>query len=468
MSDVDGVRLGGVALLRAGLATLRGRASRLAGMVRPGGGRALLPYAMMPALSGMNAIVGLLLPALLGPTAFGQYAIAVTLFQYGLICDLGISQLVDRRLPVLLAAGDAGQQVRFASDALWVRFYVAGGTMAAGAACLAGLAATGRLPFDLGAGVLSLAAGLLFMLALGPMSIDRAMSRRREFVLASVACNSVLAVARPMGVLLGGTTGCFAALAALYAVVAGRILSGREWTTGGRPGVRRSLHLLAQGTPLFATSFVWAFYMTANRWVVSFLAPDLELGHFAFGANITYLVVGTIAALAQLYYPGVTKRAALLGAFSVSRAVARDLCGLMVLMVPVAAVGIVAGPVLIEVFYHKFAGAEIPMRVLLSAVPALVVASWLMPLSLSAAARPWIDGAVVYPLALAVLMVGTWAGYRAGGIAGASWGLPASALPLLALQLARLRLARVVTWADAGWLLLATTTATGLLAALAW
>ncbi len=454
------------AQLWAGVAQMPRRAAHFARSARSrASGRSVLLYAAVPALSGVNALVGLILPALLGPARFGQYSLAVTLFQYGLIFDLGISQLIDRRVPVLVS-GEPGPLARFVNEALWTRLYIAVAVMAAGTLALLGLGSRGALPFAASAGILSLAAGLFFMLALGPMAIDRATSRRQAFAAASVVVGLILAVARPAGMVLGGITGCFAALLACYAATAAALGRRIPLRAEGRPAARRTAGLLLLGLPLFATSFIWAFYMTANRWVVSFLAPPLDLGHFAFGANITYLIVGAVAALSQFYYPAIVGRAAAGGSFSMSRVVARDLSlGVAVIAVP-AALGIVIGPLLIDVFYKAFSGSDGPVRILLAAVPTLVLSSWLMPLSLSTAARPWIEGVVIYPLALILLVAGTWSGYRLGGIDGAAWGMVASAPVLMALQLGNLRLARLLSSRDALRLLAVTALATVLLAAL--
>jgi hypothetical protein len=137
-------------------------------------GRSLLLYAALPGLSAINAMVGLLLPALLGPTAFGEYSLAVTLFQYGLIFDLGLSQIIDRRVPVL--AVNAPEALGgFVAAALGTRLYIAAATAVLLGGLLAALSARGLLPFHLIDGLLSLGAGLSLMLALGPMSVWRAL-----------------------------------------------------------------------------------------------------------------------------------------------------------------------------------------------------------------------------------------------------------------------------------------------------
>ena len=433
---------------------------------RPGGMQAALLYLSMPALSAVNAVVGLLIPRLLGPVDFGQYSLVVTMFQYGLILDFGLSQLTDRRLPVMVSQGDQTGLDAFVNEVLWTRLYVAAAVGAGGSLLMLWLDGAGLLPFSAVPGILSLAGGIGFMLALGPMSVWRATARRGLFARWSAACGLVLAVGRPVGMLAGGLSGCFGLLAAGYAGLAAALGGTMPPRRAGRPGAGRVAVLLALGAPLFATSFIWAFYMTANRWVMSLLVSETDLGQFAFGANVVYLIVGTVAALAQLHYPALVARAAAAGPFGVSRVIGRDLSGLAVAVAGPTVVGLVAGPYLIDLFYPAFSGAEGPLRGLLAAVPSLVVASWLMPLSLSTAARPWVDGVVIYPAALALLAAATAVGFRLSGIDGAGWGLVASSVPLVAMQLGRLHLVQLLRPVDAGRILGAVCACTAVLVGL--
>ena len=406
--------------------------------------RALLVFSMMPGLSLLNAMVGLALPLLLGPVAFGRYAIAVTLFQYCLILDFGVSQMIDRRLPALIALGSASERARFVDEMLWLRLYVAAAALSAGIVVLVALAQAGRLPFSPLDGALSVAAGLFFMIALGPAAICRAASRRGEFAAINAALMLMLALARPIGIVLDGATGCFALLAIGYGGLAFGVQRRMLPAAAHRPHAAAFGRVAREGMPLFLIAFVWAFYMTANRWVVSELAPEAVLGQFAFGSNIVYLIVGAIGALSQFYYPAITAASASGGAFAVSSRVTRDLALLTALVAVPTAFGIIAGPFMIGIVYPKFVGAVASVRLLLLAVPGLVLASWLMPLSISLGRRPWLDGMATYPAALVVLMGGTWLGYRHGGTPGAAWGLVLSALPLLVLQLAGLVAARLL------------------------
>ena len=434
--------------------------------------RRLVPlafYAAMPALSALNAGVGLLLPLLLEPVEFGRYAVVVTLFQYGLIFDIGLSQLTDRRVPLLLASSQHEALAHFRNHVLWTRLYLAGVLLAAGAAAFLAVrewAMHGGADFPAGAGFLSLAAGVFFMVVLGLGSFLRATSDRRAFGRINIAVMLILAVARPAGILLGGIVGCFALLGAAYAALAVRVQAAMPLSLASRPALADAGRLLLQGFPLFLTSFVWAFYMTANRWVVSGLASSLDVGHFAFGSNVVTLIVGAIGGLAQFYYPRIVTRCAAEGPFAVSARIRRDFCIMAIAMGVPTVVGILAGPALIAAFYPRFMASAAVVQVLLLAVPSLVVASWLMPVALSTASRPWVEGLVVYPVALAILLAVTRIGFGLDGIHGAAFGLVASAAPLLVLQLWTLRLARLLTSGDAAAILAVTAAVTAVAAVL--
>lgn len=410
-----------------------------------GARKSWLLYAAIPALSGLNAVVGLVLPMLLGPLAFGEYSLATTLFQYGLIFDLGLSQIIDRRVPILLQES-APALDRFVGNVMGVRLVVALVAMIGGTCLLAGLAGADRLPFRFIDGWLSLAAGLSFMIALGAMSVWRAQSNRRAFALSSVATGLALAVARPVGIVAGGITGSFALLFTAYAtlaIVLPRRLPPPRVTF---PPPRLAAGFVVESLPLFVTSMLWAVYMTANRWVVSFLASPLDLGRFAFGANVLALVVGMVAAISQLYYPAIAIRVAAGPRGSLSGRLLRDLGLLAGAGLAIGVCGILLGPTLIELLYRNFAGAEGPMRILLVALPSLLVCSWLVPLGLATSTRPWLESAVTLPLALLSLAVATAAGNRIAGIDGSAWGSCIAAGVLLALLLGALGRNGLMAW----------------------
>ncbi len=422
----------------------------------------------MPGLSLLNALVGLLLPALLGPVGFGQYALMVTLFQYGLVFDFGLSQLVDRVVPPQLGRADHTLLDRFIAQVLWLRLYIAATLLVGGTLLLTALALGGLLAFDLLPAVLALAGGVCFMIALGPGSIYRARSHRRMFGLISIAVNLVLAIGRPLGVLAGGLVGCFLALTLGYLAIGVWVHAGLRPRRAERPSFAVCRSLLARGIPLFLTASVWAFYMTANRWVVSGLASSEALGQFAFAANAVYLIVGAVAGLAQFYYPGLTARAALAPTGALSLQVTRDFSRLAAGMAVLSALGILLAPPLIGLCYPSFGPSAPALQVLLIAVPSLVVSSWLMPVSLNLAQRPWLDGVVIYPFALLVLIGLTHLGYARAGLEGAGAGLVVSAQVLLVLQLANLRQTRLLSARHALVLVGCTLGLSALLAIVLW
>ncbi len=421
--------------------------------------RALLFYSAMPGLSALNAGIGLLLPLLLEPVAFGQYALVVTLFQYFLVFDFGLSQLTDRQVPKMIAGPDpASAMPPFRQSVLWTRLYIAVLVLVLGG--IGAVLLASRAPgFPAVAAWLSLAAGIMFMIVLGPASFYRAASERGAFGRINMAVMLILAVTRPVGLLLGGINGCFALLALAYAALAVQVQAGMRLVWADRPGATVSLALMRQGLPLFLTSFVWAFYMTANRWVVSGLADSADTGHFAFGSNVVTLVIGAVGSLSQFYYPRIVTRCAAEGPFAVSATLRRDFMLLALAMAVPTALGILIGPTLVSLLYPKFQSSIPVMLWFLLAVPSLVVASWLMPLALSTGAHPWRES-LVYPVALTILLVVTRVGFDAAGITGAAIGLVASAIPLLLLQLWSLHRAALFRGRDALAVLAVTTAVT--------
>ena len=417
----------------------------------------------MPGLSLVNAGVGLLLPMLLTPQQFGRYAIIVTLFQYGLIFDLGMSQLTDRRVPLLLSASRAAERRVLVDSILWIRLLIAATVLLGGAAIIGLLSTMGDLFLPPIATLLSLTAGIFFMVTLGPASVYRAASNRRMFGNINIALMLVLAIARPAGLLGGGVTGCFVALAGGYAALAFYVQRGMRPSLQNRPTIRGALALVGAGLPLFLSSFSWAFYMTANRWVVSTLADATEMGQFAFGSNVVTLIVGAVGSLGQFYYPRIVAQCGEGDRSLVSPRLGRDICALAAGVTVMTTAGILIGPPLIAVFYPHFVASIPAVLLLLLATPALTVASWLMPIALSTTGRPWVEALVVYPGALLILLVATWLGYGAAGVSGAALGLAVSAAPLLGLQLLTLRSAGLLAWRECAMIFTVSATATILL-----
>jgi O-antigen/teichoic acid export membrane protein len=404
---------------------------------------------LIPLVILLNALIGMLLPTLMAPRVFGQYALVVTLFQYGLIFDLGASQLADRWIPPLLAARRPDEAGLVGQRLLWLRLYIAAAAYAATALALVVLAALHRLPFGLAAGLLSALAGILHMVALGPSCVWRASSARRNYAFSGVTLSLGLVIARPGGLVAGGLLGCFGALALWY-LGFGSLFNLRMMSRPAlRPSLTEAAALAARGIPFFATSFIWAFYVTANRWFAAMLIEPDQFGWFAFGANVFALLVGVGGAVSAFYYPRIIEKLAAGPPGGASRQVAADCARLLGVATIVIAAGIVLARMLIGMIYPLYLDGVGTARILLVAVPPLVLASWLMPISLSGGRRPWIDGVIVYPVATALLGAAVFGLFFLVGKDGVAWASTVSAVPLVAMQIGMLTHARILHVADA-------------------
>ncbi len=422
---------------------------------------------LMPVVTILNALVGMALPKLMLPSEFGTYALVVTLFQYGLIFDLGASQLADRMIPACLGRGQPEDADRIGQQLLWLRLAVAALTLAVLVPGLFAAASFGALPFQPGIGALAAAAGIAYMVSLGPACLYRAHAARRDYALSVVVLSAGLTVARPGGLLAGGIAGCFAALLAWYAGFALLFHARLTPRLALLPSASRGAALLLRGLPFFATSIIWAFYVTGNRWFAAGLLPRDAFGQFAFAANIFSLLVGAAGGFSALYYPRLSQGIASGGAYALSGRLGQD-CGKLVTgLALLMAAGIVLAGWLVGLAYPQYRLGVPTARIMLVAVPPLVLASWLMPVSLSNGHKPWIDGLVVFPLATLLLGISERWLFGVAGSAGAAWASTVSALPLVAMQLGVLCHARILRARHAAALLAVTLLASAALATLA-
>ena len=404
---------------------------------------------LIPIVTLLNAIVGMLLPQMMEPRVFGEYSLVVTLFNYGLIFDFGMSQMIDRRIPAHIGSGRSDLAQSIGEKLLWVRLGVGVMTFGLTAAVLAVLAVDHALPFGLSAGLFAALAGLADMIALGPVCIYRARSERREYAILIATLLFGLIVARLGGLILGGLTGCFAALAVWYVTCAVLIHRRMPLQLAARPGAAEALSLIKAGLPFFATSFIWAFYVTGNRWIASFLIEPDQFGQFAFSANIFSLLVGAAGGFSAFYYPKIAERIAGSGVYAVSSKLTKDLSLLTAAVSVIMGIGILLAGLLITLIYPRYLPSVETARIILVAIPPVVLASWLMPVSMSSGNRPLIDGLITFPVATLILGAAIVFLYQHFGEAGAAWGSTASAIPLIGMQLTILHHAKILRGRDA-------------------
>jgi hypothetical protein len=134
----------------------------------------------------------------------------------------------------------------------------------------------------------------------------------------------------------------------------------------------------------------------------------------------------------------------------------------------IVAVGIVLTPILLSWIYPQYILSVGTVRILLISVPAMVLAAWLMPISLSSGRRPWIDGLLIYPAAAAILYFAVRLLGRHFGVEGIAAASMVSALPLIAMLLFQLRHAYVIGTSAAVALFSVAVALTTGLAALTW
>ncbi|MGD0432369.1 MAG: hypothetical protein ABSA58_14890 [Acetobacteraceae bacterium] len=381
------------------------------------------------------------------PRIFGEYALVITLFNYGLIFDLGISQVIDRRVLAYLGSGRPDMARSIGDRLLWLRLAVAVIAFPLTSLALTILAMEKELPFSLSAGLLAALAGLAYMLALGPIYIYRARSQRRDYAIGDFILSLGLIFIRLGGLIIAGVTGCLAALATWYVACAVLFHRHMPLKASERPSFRDGASLVGSGIPFFATVFIWSFYVTENRWVASFLiAPD-QFGLFAFSANVFSLLVGTAGSLSAFYYPKIVERICGSASYALSRVLIRDLCGLVGIVTIVMGAGILLAGFLIGVIYPPYRQGIDTVRIILVAVPPMALAAWLLPLSLTAGNRPLVDGLVIYPLATVILGSSIYILYHRYGDEGAAWASTIGAFPLNAMQLMMLRHVKILrTW----------------------
>lgn len=361
-------------------------------------------------VSLLSMATTLVVPRLLDPVAFGSFALLGTMFQYAARADLGLSQLADRDL----AAGGATE----AKAARGVELLRASWALGLGAIvvliplAVAGAVLSGR--FAPGDAALAVVAGVLGMVAHAPTTIYRAASQHWDFALLALLQQAGLTAPRLAGLLVGGVTGCFAALALWSGWLALAFAQPRH-ALAWRPAV--VLPLVRAALPLFVFNGLWLVTMTANRWIAAFLSAPDQLGLFAFGANLALVGLAIVGAVAQVRYPKLLgamarapdRRSALLSG-EIRRA------GLALAAVALAAIPLTA-PVIALLFpgYEGAAGATVWLA--LACLP-LGTAAWIVPMALVLTDAPLREALRVFGPTLALLAAAMAAGDALGGIAG--------------------------------------------------
>lgn len=400
-----------------------------------------LAYTIGTAVTSFLSIgTSLVAPSLLGPAAFGSFALLTSLFQFASKFDLGLSQLADRDL-----TREGAPPAERGADILRANWAI-GGIVILLIMPLAALASGlggGLSPFDT---ALAIAGGGLGMVANAPVTIFRAGAQVWEFTAVALTLQVGMTAPRLVGLVFAGITGCFAVLLLWYGVLAmffartGLRSSGRQvpiW-----PLIRSAL-------PLFIFNALWFAYLSSNRWIAASLSSPEELGLFAFGANLAFVGVGMISTIAQVYYP------ALLG--SVARASPGACSGLverhaLVLGLGLAFIALVAHFAthrLIMIVFPRFEDATASTIALAISCISLGVIAWLIPVVIALSPSPKRDAALTFIPGFLVLIGAMIIGSRTAGIEGQAWGCVIAGLLLVGCLLLRMVRLGIVTRSSA-------------------
>jgi hypothetical protein len=359
-------------------------------------------------VTALSAGTTFMAPMLLGPESFGAFALLTTFFQLTARSDFGLSQLADREL----ALGTNNQYG--AHNILEARLLLGGILLIAVTPFLVltmqGYASLSSLDI-----AITIIGGISAMIAVGPVTIYRASSKLWEFTALALSLQLAMTFPRLIGLYIGGTTGCFAILLVWY--VSFVVL----FANPGRIryfNIKYHLKLLRSALPLFIFSTLWLVYLFANRWISSSLSNAWDFGLFAFGANLSYIVIGTVGAIGQAFYPKLISEIGRTPQGRGSKGIFQQTQLILIgLSIPLA-VSLPFASFLINYIFPKFSLAiDATILLSVSAVP-LSIATWLLPVSIALSKRPLREAIILMVPAFISLIILMYFGNLLAGITG--------------------------------------------------
>jgi O-antigen/teichoic acid export membrane protein len=307
-----------------------------------------------------------MLAGLLGPAAFGTWALLRMGMRYSGLAGLGVFRGLEVRLLHADAKGNTLRQDSPAPTALGFILLVGGGlsTLA--------IAASFLVPdphYRLllrGFAVASLAE-LVYGYTMVCTRVRTGLSRFAIMETSTAALHVLLAVSLAR---IWGLAGAFAGLAAANLIgiaVASRWVSLRPALV--LEPLRRLLHV---GLPVALTSCVGILLVTSDRWVVAFWGGRTMLGYYALGASVTSGAAALALVIRQVVFREVYGETFSAGAATALRAhLERALLPFARLLPPLlGALGLLAGPVMVLVL-PGYTAAIAPARLFVLAGAAI-------------------------------------------------------------------------------------------------
>ena len=364
-------------------------------------------------LTLLSAGTAFVAPMLLGPEAFGSFALLTTFFQLATRGDLGLSQLADRDLAVGFKDANRGNDILRARWILGSLFAV----LAVPAFVYLSMGYAGLDPVDL---TITLLGGLAAMIAAGPVTQYRVSSQMWEFTATALLLQLGMTLPRLLGIAVGGTTGCYGVLLVWYGCLA--LVIGRPHEPGEGMSFKTLRTMIGLALPLFCFSTAWMIYLFASRWIASALLDEWHFGLFAFGANLSFIVVGTVSTISQAYYPKLITGIGRVPPGTFFWPLLNQVTVLVAaLSLPLAAAMPVVPFLITALFPHFISAIPVTVVLAIAAVP-LCVASWLVPIAISLSKHPVRDALFFMAPALAALFGGMALGEHEFGMMGEAAG----------------------------------------------
>jgi O-antigen/teichoic acid export membrane protein len=315
--------------------------------------------AMRASAEGLIGLRGILLAALLGPVAFGSWALLRLGTRYAALAGLGVFRGLEVEL-LQTSRDDPGVRPRASGAALGFILAVSGAlaTVALVASALV-VSPTHRLILQGFAAAVVTEAVYGYVLVI--TRVRATLLRYALLEAGTAALHLVLGVALAR---MFGLAGAFAALAVsagLGVGVAARWVEMRPVFDGA--AVRG---MLAVGLPVALTGVVGTLLQTADRWVVAAWGGQEQLGYYAFAAALASAGAALALAIRTVVFPEVYGDAKLAGAASaLQRHLERSLILFATLVPPLlGAIGSGVGPV-VGLIVPQYTTAIAPARLFL-------------------------------------------------------------------------------------------------------
>lgn len=374
-------------------------------------------------LSFLSIGTSLLAPSLLGPAAFGSFALLSSLFQYASKFDLGLSQLADRDLAAKAGAPtERGAEILYANWAIGLIMLL----LVAPVAAFVAARNESLLPLDT---ALAVSSGALAMIANAPVTLFRAGAQVWEFTATALALQAGMTGPRLAGLVVGGITGCFAVLVVWYGILA---LGLARAALPARGRISSVPSLVRAALPLFLFNALWFAYLTANRWISATLSSPEDLGFFAFGANLAFVGLGMISTIAQVYYPKLLASMARTAPGAYSSIVERQTLLLGVALSAIALFAVFTADKAVALLFPHFEQAVPATIAMAVSCISLGVATWLVPMAIAVSPHPVRDAALTLGPGLLILPAAMFFGDRLAGIEGQAWACAVAGLALIA------------------------------------